>query len=284
MNSPPDEDIRALMEAAHERAAKAQGLTCTGPPVWGFAGFTLGRGAGAYWLRVSRGHLKNAGRTPGQGPVGASLLVPRDVPRPALHGVHDWVDGEWSFQSEVLDRVPHPVVSPTRADLVRDPALPESWWGLLRRSLDRLTQAEGTKETVRDTWIERAFPQFLGIPAPTKIERVTGHGDLHWGNITGQPLTFLDWERWGRVPVGYDPGLLHAHSLLVPTVAERIRADFAQVLNTPAGRIGELAAIAELLQAVARGFYPELAPHLLGRAEELAGVRPPVSAPAEVNA
>ncbi|WP_327736832.1 hypothetical protein OG749_26750 [Streptomyces nojiriensis] len=284
MNSPPDEDIRALMEAAHERAAKAQGLTCTGPPVWGFAGFTLGRGAGAYWLRVSRGHLKNAGRTPGQGPVGASLLVPRDVPRPALHGVHDWVDGEWSFQSEVLDRVPHPVVSPTRADLVRDPALPEQWWGLLRRSLDRLTQVQGTKETVRDSWIEQAFPQFLGIPAPTAIERVTGHGDLHWGNVTGQPLTLLDWERWGRVPVGYDPGLLHAHSLLVPAVAERIRADFAQVLDTPAGRIGELSALAELLQAVARGFYPELAPHLLDRAEELSGVRPPVSAPAEVNA
>ncbi|WP_405681498.1 hypothetical protein [Streptomyces sp. NBC_01238] len=39
---------------------------------------------------------------------------------------------------------------------------------------------DGAKETVRDEWIERAFPQFLGIPAPSKIERVTGHGDLHW--------------------------------------------------------------------------------------------------------
>jgi hypothetical protein len=113
------------------------------------------------------------------------------------------------------------------------------------------------KETVRDTWIQRAFPQFLGIPAPSGVERVTGHGDLHWGNVTGPPLTFLDRKRWGRVPVGYDPGLLHAYSLLVPAVAERIRADFQQVLTTPAGRIGELAALAELLQAVARGYYPD---------------------------
>ncbi|MEW2485617.1 hypothetical protein [Streptomyces sp. NPDC048411] len=283
MNSPPDEGIRALMEAAHDHAAQAVGLTCTGPPAWGFAGFTLGRRSGDYWLRVSRSLAKNAGRTHGEGVVGASLLVPHAVPRPAVHGVHDWVDGEWSFQSEVLDLVPHPVVSPARADLIRDPALPEQWWGLLRRSLDRLARVKGVKETVRDSWIERAFPQFLGIPAPARIERVTGHGDLHWGNITGPPLTLLDWERWGRVPVGYDPGLLHAHSLLVPAVAKRIRTDFAEVLNTPAGRIGELAALAELLQAVARGFYPELAPRLLDRAEELTGVRPPVSAPAEVN-
>jgi hypothetical protein len=60
-----------------------------------------------------------------------------------------------------------------------------------------------------------SFPQFFGIPAPTRVERVTGHGDLHWGNLTTMPLTLLDWERWGLVPFGYDAGLLHASSLLV---------------------------------------------------------------------
>lgn len=107
---------------------------------------------------------------------------------------------------------------------------------------------------------------------------MTGHADLHWGNLTGPPLTLLDWERWGRVPVGYDFGMLHANSLLVPDVAARIRSEFAPVLDTPAGRIGELAALAEMLQAVARGWYAELAPLLADRAVELTGVRPPVSA------
>ncbi|MFJ5718451.1 hypothetical protein [Streptomyces sp. NPDC093149] len=65
-------------------------------------------------------------------------------------------------------------------------------------------------------------------------------------------------------------------------MAIRIRTQFADVLDTPAGRIGELAALAEMLQAVTRGFYTELAPHLLARAEELTGVRPPVAAAAEV--
>ncbi|WP_370420116.1 hypothetical protein AB8O64_18860 [Streptomyces sp. QH1-20] len=283
MNSPPDEATRVLMEAAHEHAVRALGLTCAGPLVWGFAGFTLGRRSGPYWLRVSRSAKANAGRKPGEGLVGASVLVPRDVPRPAVHGVHDWVEGEYAFEAELLDLVPHPVVSPQRPDLVRDPALPDQWWTLLHRSLARLAEAEGAKETVRDTWIARAFPQFLGIPAPNAVERVTGHGDLHWGNVTGMPLTLLDWERWGRVPVGYDPGLLHAYSLLVPSVARRIRAEFAAVLDSPAGRIGELAALAELLQAVARGFYTDLAPHLMAHARALTGAQPPVAATAEVT-
>ncbi|MGW1107084.1 hypothetical protein [Streptomyces sp. NPDC002540] len=281
MNSPPDEDTRTLMEAAHAHAAEAARLTCTGRPTWGFAGFTLGRQSGPYWLRVSRSLARNAGRKHGQGVVGADLLVPRDVPRPALHGTYDWVEGEYSFEADVLDLVSHPVISPN-PDLVRNLDLPERWWGILRRSLDLLAEVEGTRETIRDEWIARAFPQFLGIPAPPRIERVTGHGDLHWGNLTAMPLIILDWERWGRVPVGYDPGLLHAYSLRVPLVAIRIRTQFADVLDTPAGRIGELAALAEMLQAVTRGFYTELAPHLLARAEELTGVRPPVAAAAEV--
>ncbi|MFI2074010.1 hypothetical protein [Streptomyces triculaminicus] len=116
------------------------------------------------------------------------------------------------------------------------------------------------------------------------MERVTGHGDLHWGNLTAAPLCLLDWERWGLVPFGYDAGLLHASSLLVPDVAARIRKEFAAVLDTPAGRIGELAALAEMLQAVARGWYPDLAPRLVARAEALTGVHPPVPVHSEVSA
>ncbi|MET9318906.1 hypothetical protein ABZX75_01715 [Streptomyces sp. NPDC003038] len=284
MNSPPSEDVQALMEAAHDRAAKALGLTCTGPLAWGFQGVTLGRQAGERWLRVGRTARRNAGRKQVEGIVGASLLVPDAVPRPRLYEVHDWTDGEWAFEAEVLDYVTHPVVSPERADLDRNPGLPDEWWADLRRSLALLAEAEGVKVTVRDGWIERAFPQFLGIPAPAKVERVTGHGDLHWGNLTTMPLTLLDWERWGLVPYGYDVGLLHANSLLVPDVADRIRLEFTSVLNTPAGRVGELAALAEMLQAVARGWYPDLAPHLLARAESLTGVRPPVPLHSEVSA
>ncbi|MBD0737143.1 hypothetical protein [Streptomyces sp. CBMA29] len=283
MNSPLNEGVRTLMEAAHDRAAKAVGLVCTGPPAWGFLGVTLGRRAGDRWLRVGRTARVNAGRKQGEGVVGASELVPDGVPRPRLYELHDWTDGDWTFEADVLDYVTQPVVSPERADIDRDPGLPDEWWAELRRALALLAQAEGVKTTVRDTWIERAFPQFLGIPAPAHVGRATGHGDLHWGNLTGPPLALLDWERWGRVPIGYDAGLLYVNSLLVPDVAARVRREFAAVLDTAAGRIGELAALAEMLQAVARGWYPDLAPQLLARAEALTGIRPPTPQRSEVT-
>ncbi|MFE2374273.1 phosphotransferase [Streptomyces sp. NPDC059398] len=196
--------------------------------------------------------------------------------------MHDWVDGDWAFEAEVLDYIAQPVVSADRADIDHAPGLSDAWWEELGQALRLLAKAEGVRTTVRDEWMERAFPQFLGVPPPARVQRVTGHGDLHWGNLTTAPLCLLDWERWGSVPYGYDVGLLHANSLLVPEAAARIRGEFAHILDSPGGRIGELAALAEMLQAVARGWYPELAPRLMARAHAITGVRPPAPAHAEV--
>ncbi|MGW1642940.1 hypothetical protein [Streptomyces lavendulae] len=79
--------------------------------------------------------------------------------------------------------------------------------------------------------------------------------------------------------MGFDAGLLHAYSLRVPAVAARVREEFADVLGTPMGRIGELAALCELLQSVARGEYADIAEAVMGRAEVLTGRRPPVPPP-----
>ena len=63
---------------------------------------------------------------------------------------------------------------------------------------------------MRQQWVDRNFARFLGIPAIRITDWTTGHGDLHWANLTSAPLVILDWEGWGRLPVGYDIGLLHA--------------------------------------------------------------------------
>ncbi|MEJ8643293.1 hypothetical protein WKI68_21710 [Streptomyces sp. MS1.HAVA.3] len=68
--------------------------------------------------------------------------------------------------------------------------------------------------------------------------------------------------------------MLYVNSLRVPAVATRIRTEFADVLDTPAGRIGEQVALAEMLQAVGRDWYRELAPLLRRRAEEVTGILP----------
>ncbi|MDX3536732.1 hypothetical protein PV721_20585 [Streptomyces sp. MB09-01] len=86
----------------------------------------------------------------------------------------------------------------------------------------------------------------------------------------------MDWECWGSVLVGFDAGLLHAYSLRVPAVAARVRTEFTHILDSPAGRVGELAALCEMLQSVARGEYADIADALMDRAYELTGRRPPV--------
>ena len=283
MYSPPDDETRVRMENAHQHAAQQLAVHCDGSPVWGDRGLTLSRRAGDRWLRVFSTRRTEAARPQGEGITGADALVPDTVPRPRLHGTLDWVAEGHGYGADLLDFVPHAVISPYRPDLDQDPVLPDVWWQDLRHALSRLGQAPGVRTTIRDAWIDAAFPQFLGVPAPGKVERATGHGDLHWGNLTA-PLAILDWERWGLLPVGYDVGNLYVNSLLVPAVATRVWAEFSQVLDTPAGRIGELIALAEMLQAVRRGYYPELAPLLSARAAELTGVQPPVPDNSEIAA
>ncbi|MFH8402396.1 hypothetical protein ACH4E9_33840 [Streptomyces anulatus] len=64
----------------------------------------------------------------------------------------------------------------------------------------------------------------------------------------------------------------------VPTrrQAGRIRAAFPDVFGTQEGRVGELVALAQLLQVSERGGHPELTPHLARRAEQLTGVPVPL--------
>lgn len=70
----------------------------------------------------------------------------------------------------------------------------------------------------------------------------------------------MDWEGWGTAPTGYDAATLYLHSLPVPDLAERVRKEFCNLLGDPAGRVGELTACTEILQAANRvPFYADLA-------------------------
>ncbi|MET9796002.1 hypothetical protein [Nocardiopsis alba] len=62
----------------------------------------------------------------------------------------------------------------------------------------------------------------------------------------------MDWEDWGAAPRGYDAATLWGFSLGVPAVADRIRSEFEQDLETRAGRISRLLFCANVLRAYAR--------------------------------
>lgn len=261
----------------HALAAAARGLHVVpaGPEVWGWQGRTLGRRAGASWLRVVSVPAEKAGGRLWEGTALADTVLPRAIPRPRLRNLLDWTDGPHSYRAELTELITTPAVTAGSPVLEHDPALPDAWWQELRAATRALAAVPTGREAVRQSWVDRNFRTFLGIDPIRISDFTTGHADLHWANVTSPTLTLLDWEGWGRMPVGYDPGLLHAYSLPVPAVAARVRREFAHVLDTPAGRAGELVALGQLLQACSRGVHPLLAPLVARRAEELTGVPVP---------
>ncbi|WP_202451087.1 MULTISPECIES: phosphotransferase [unclassified Streptomyces] len=144
------------------------------------------------------------------------------------------------------------------------------WWTGLRIALDDIATVPTDRYTTKQQYLDWAMPKFLGTSLDTRVPTwTTAHGDLHWANLCAPDLQILDWEGWGLAPTGYDVAILHSYSLLVLPTAARIRAEFAYLLDTPAGRFAELVAITELLHSTTRGANLPLAGLLHLRGEQL---------------
>ncbi|MFE5589933.1 hypothetical protein [Streptomyces sp. NPDC056549] len=272
---PSSSEDAARMRRAFAVAAHGLRVTPSGPEVWGWRGRTIGRRVGTSWLRVVSAPSGKAGGRMWDGTLLADQAVPRSVPRPRLRDVLDWTRGPDAYRAELSELVTTPAVVAGSPALDRDPGLPDGWWRDLRAATAELATVPTDREAVRQSWIDRNFRAFLGIDPVRISDRITGHADLHWANLSAPALVVFDWEGWGRVPVGYDPGLLHAYSLTVPTVAARVRREFAAELETPAGRAGELVALGQLLQACSRGVHPHLTPLIARHTEHLTGTPVP---------
>ncbi|WP_432171816.1 hypothetical protein [Streptomyces sp. 1222.5] len=151
--------------------------------------------------------------------------------------------------------------------LQRDLPLPDSWWEDLAGTLAKVAAVNTDRVAVRQQYMDRAIPEFVGTPAPAVTCWTTAHSDLHWANVTA-PLRILDWDGWGRAPEGFDAATLYAYSLLQEDVAARVRDAFP-VLGSPAGLAAEATVCAQLLQTVARGDNLVLQGQLRNWAEEL---------------
>ncbi|MFL4910747.1 hypothetical protein ACJ6WF_48565 [Streptomyces sp. MMS24-I2-30] len=163
-------------------------------------------------------------------------------------------------------RVDQPVLSDDPI-LQHDLQLPDSWWADLAGTLQKVSVVDTDRVAVRQQYMQRAIPEFVGIPAPAVSCWTTAHSDLHWANVT-EPLRILDWEGWGRAPEGFDAATLYAYSLNQPDTAARVRA-VLPVLGSPAGLAAEATVCAELLQTVSRGDNFALDGPLRGWSEEL---------------
>lgn len=190
-----------------------------------------------------------------EGPALAAHLFDERVPRPALLAEAAW-DGEdddrWAVQAHLYERLPSPPLSPGPA-LYQAPDLPEQWWEDLAEAVASIGGVPPHPERwVLDQGYVHRIPDVLREFAGEDLtveHWETAHGDLHWANLTAAPLRIIDWEGWGTAPAGFDAALLYLYSLPVPEVARRVRAEFAALLDTPSGRLAQLAVAAEIVQA-----------------------------------
>ncbi|MFI5752383.1 hypothetical protein ACIBBE_42550 [Streptomyces sp. NPDC051644] len=186
----------------------------------------------------------------------------------------EWTGGGYVYRAEMSEHLPRPALQAGGPVLTKELDLSD---GGGRICAPRSPPPPRCPPTVRPYASGGSTNTSTGSSAsPFQVTAWnTGHGDLHWANLTGPELVILDWEGWGRMPTGYDIGLLHALSLTQPATAARIRTEFAHVLESPGGRNGELVALTQLLQVVGRGRHRDLAGRLTGRAQQLTGTPVP---------
>ncbi|MEV5842250.1 hypothetical protein AB0M32_09780 [Streptomyces sp. NPDC051985] len=152
--------------------------------------------------------------------------------------------------------------------LQHDLRLPDSWWNDLAGTLEKVTAVDTDRVAVRQQYMERAIPEFVGIQAPAVGRWSTAHSDVHWAHLIASPLLMLDWEGWGQAPEDFDAATLYACTLLQPDTADRVRAVFP-ALGSPAGLAAEATVCAQLLRTVSRGDSLILEDQLRNWAEEL---------------
>ncbi|GAA3891112.1 hypothetical protein GCM10022243_65000 [Saccharothrix violaceirubra] len=258
--SEADARFKKWMRENLTRAAEHFGLVVSGEPVLGWVDRSISapvrKDGSDYWLRVVSEDKQWIGGNFWTGNLDANVFD--GLAKPRVLDVFEWE--EWRQQrAEVMTRMPGTPCSLTDALRVAVD-LSDQWWAELRRTVDTVAATSTTRvNSGPDKLAERLVQRFGDVVDVTAAEWETVHGDLHWANLFGPRFGLLDWEMWGRGLKGSDAATLLCYSLLVPDVAERVRAVFADVLDTSAGRVAQLYVVARLRRRVDGGEYPDLA-------------------------
>lgn len=215
-------------------AAGQLGAVLIGEPVRSY--FSLAsrarRGEADFWLRVRRAHLLTwtADRL---GYADSGII--EGVPKPVVLDSAQWQDGSHTVRAELMTYVSDPAVS-NSVFLKTAPALPDSWWSALRDAVKTLAQVPTERDTARVLDDAPYLRRFYGVDLLAPTDWATEHEDPHWANVTGPDLHILDWDFWGRQPRGFTIAGLYCTSLGVPDVSDRLRCEFAELLDSPSGK------------------------------------------------
>ncbi|MFD7161593.1 hypothetical protein ACFV9C_43910 [Kribbella sp. NPDC059898] len=252
------------------RAARHFGVDVDGEPTYGWRLRTIGAPvngpAGRRWLRVVSEFPEYAAGDTWTGNSDANDLT--GVPRARVLDVDEWTEADWRRQrAELMTLLPGQTVS-AADDLQHDPGLPETWWTGLAAALGALHRTKTSRSGINVERTRERTQRVYGTPIGVDTW-ATIHGDLHWANVFAPLLGILDWEFWGRGPAGYDEATLFLFSLHIPAAAERVRAAFGEILDSPAGRTAQLIAAARLKDRIDDGDFPELADALSAHVDQL---------------
>lgn len=162
------------------------------------------------------------------------------VPRPEFIQACHWAHSGVIFRAEEMTLADERIASP-RSLTARFPDVDHQWWQDLSQALKNLSQVKTNRISLPPAPIARDIKEFTGSKLDTRIsEWITGHGDLHWANLTAPRLHMLDWECWGRLPRGADAATLWATAFCVPELAEEVQDRFRDDLSSRDGRICKL--------------------------------------------
>ncbi|CCK32002.1 hypothetical protein BN159_7623 [Streptomyces davaonensis JCM 4913] len=216
------------------------------------------------WVRIERRGLDRIGVQGGDGTASAEAL--RGIAKPAwLTGVA-WRDDREPvmWRADETELLPASPVS--SAVVAEDPQLPEEWWNALSTSLDGLAAQHTNRIATPDTetltqklvtgTIHSVFP---GVDTAVTEWR-PAHADFNWANITAPVFCVFDWEDWGMAPRGLDAASLWGASLAVPALADRVRSERREDLESRDGMLMTLFVAAKILGPYADPEDPRLVP------------------------
>lgn len=272
MDQEEDADQRRFLCRVLADGAERLGVELSGEPLFSWCDRTVGSRAqgdsGPVWIRATAEHHTWTQGLMWTGNSDAAVLT--DVAKPTVLARVEWDEPPVGLYAEVMTLAASPACSPTpvlRCDLDLD----EEWWTRLADSLARLAAYETKRIAYRRSNFERHLRVRFGrrLESVTPVEWAVAHTDLHWANVTCPELSILDWEGWGWAPAGIDAAQLYCHSLLQPSIAAKVHQVFADVLDTPTGKLSQLSVIDHLLDRAAGGENPDLVLPLHDHADRL---------------
>ncbi|WP_190620721.1 hypothetical protein [Streptomyces venezuelae] len=216
------------------------------------------------WVRIERRGLDRIGVHGGDGTASAEAL--RGIAKPAWLAGVAWRDAAEpvTWRADETELLPgRPVGGAVAA---RDPHVSEEWWVSLNASLDALAGQHTSRIATPDTetltqdlvtgTVHRVFP---GVDTAVDDWR-PAHADLNWANVTAPGFCLFDWEDWGMAPRGLDAANLWGASLAVPALADRVRRERRDDLESRDGRLMTLFVAAKILGPHADPEDPRLLP------------------------